>query len=480
MPDLRVPWWPQPRQASLLEAAGVQGCLTGGRPSPPRARVIGYGGAAGGGKSDGLLGLGITWAAAFPGASIGYFRRTFPELEGPDGAILRSQEILAEMRAGGGCEWHGKNHRWRFAWGSILQFCHCKDPKDVYNYQSQSFDLLLIDEATHFLWTMVDYLMTRNRPTVDSVLAPLAAWGTNPGNVGHLWFKSQFVDVRPWETPHPVELPSGERETHVFLPAKLEDNPILDRRADGAYRKTLLLRDPITRRALLDMDWNVFVGQVFKEWREARHVRPPVALPYHWPAWRSVDWGFVAPFCCGWFRRDPDIGRVYVYRELYETGLTDRQQARLIAANSPPVEKVRITYADPSMWTRKTHEDKTFSTADEYRVEGVLLTEADNDRLTGVRKVHSLLADLPDGEPGLVIFESCPNLIRTLPALVHSATQPEDVDTDGEDHGFDMLKYALTNVKPPVQPRVIRQLVADPVVRRARQLAGSGLGSKDL
>jgi hypothetical protein len=147
-------------------------------------------------------------------------------------------------------------------------------------------------------------------------------------------------------------------------------------------------------------------------------------------------------------------------------------------ANSPPSEKVRLTYADPSMWTKKTHEEKTFSTADEYRAEGVPLVEADNDRLTGVRKVKTLLADLPDGLPGLQIFSTCTDLVRTLPALVRDAVHVEDVDTKGDDHDYDMLRYGLTNVRPASPARPVVQLV-DPLVRKLA-LGGRGLGSKDL
>jgi len=480
MPDITVPWWPQPRQAELIRAAGLLDTLrTGAPPQKPQARVIGYGGAAGGGKTDADLGLAFTWAAAYPGSQIAFFRRTFTELEGPDGAIQRAHELLAPLRRAGAAKWNGDNHRWTFAWGSVLQFCHCQTAKDVFNYQSARFDLLLIDEATHFPWPMVDYLMTRNGPTVDSVLQPLAVFTTNPGNVGHGWYKTQFVDVRPWGQPHDVLLPSGEPERHMFILAKLDDNPILDRRASGEYRQTLKKRDPVTKQALLDADWNIFMGQVFKEWREDRHIIKPMELPAHHPRFMGIDWGYASPFAAYWRAKDPDTGRVYVYREAYDVGLTDRRQARLIRDMTPPLEKIRHRYADPSMWTKRNQEDMTFSTADEYAAEGVYLTRADNDRLTRVRKLHTLLADLPDGRPGLLVFQTCVELIRTLPALVADPIRPEDVDTDGEDHAYDALTYSLTPDRPvpPGKDKVL--VVHDPLLGRARR-SGDGLGSRDL
>lgn len=482
MADIVIPWWPQKRQETLLQAAGVLDCLTqGAPPRRPLARAIGYGGAAGGGKTDGMVGLGLTWSAAYPGCSIGYFRRTFSELSGPDGPILRMLRLLAQLRVDGLATWNATEHRWTFAWGSLFTFCHAQHADDVHNYQSQAFDLLLVDEATHFTWPMVDYLMTRNRPTIDGLIAPLAVMCTNPGSVGHLWYKTQFFDTRPWERPHDVVLPSGESESRFFIQARLADNPILDRRADGQYRRDLERRDPITRKALLEGDFNIFIGQVFKEFDANRHVRPPRELPAHWPRWRAVDWGYANPCCCLWLCKDPDRGRVYVYREAYEVELTDRQQARLVRELTPPDEKIRQTLADPSMWTKKAHEERTFSTADEYAAEGVYLTKADSDRLVGKRKVHTLLADLPDGEPGLIIFETCPNLIRTLPALVYDQLKPEDVDSDGEDHAYDALRYGLTPVQPAryekVKAAAPAEAARDRILAKVRQ---TGLRSRDL
>jgi hypothetical protein len=55
------------------------------------------------------------------------------------------------------------------------------------------------------------------------------------------------------------------------------------------------------------------------------------------------------------------------------------------------------------------------------------------------------------------VFRSCTDTIRTLPDLVHSRTDPEDVDTDGEDHLADALRYALAT-----QPRRPRRDPAEP------------------
>ncbi len=179
----------------------------------------------------------------------------------------------------------------------------------------------------------------------------------------------------------------------------------------------------------------------FPTWNDDEHVVEPFEIPEHWPRIRAIDWGSAAPWCCLWAAVNPDNGRHIVYREAYQAGLTDRQQAVTINNMTPAYEDIKVTYADPSMWAKKTLDEVT-STEEVYRKNGISLTEADNDRISGKRKVERLLAPLPDGAPGLIIFSNCKNLRRTLPELVRDEINAEDVDTDGEDHSYDTLRYS--------------------------------------
>jgi hypothetical protein len=99
------------------------------------------------------------------------------------------------------------------------------------------------------------------------------------------------------------------------------------------------------------------------------------------------------------------------------------------------------------MWTTKSKEDLVFSSADEYKAVGVLLTPGDNNRLSGKRKIDRLLADLPDGMPGMMVFDTCVNLIDQMENLVTDEKNPEDVDTDQEDHAYDTARYGVSAEK---------------------------------
>jgi hypothetical protein len=182
-------WKPQLKQRELLEACGLLAAYEGGAVTEPAAELIGYGGAAFGGKTEGLIGIGLVASMMIPGVQIGFFRRTFPELEGADGPIDRSLELFTPT----GGHYNKTEHAWRWPNLAAMRFCHCQHEANVYQYQSWAFDILLIDEATHFSWFIIDYLLTRNRASkVSKIVRPFCVMCTNPGGIGHSWYMQLF------------------------------------------------------------------------------------------------------------------------------------------------------------------------------------------------------------------------------------------------------------------------------------------------
>src|SRR5690606_15470612 len=114
-----INWYPQPRQLKFLRACGLSHPFDGGEARKPVADMIGFGGAAGGGKSDANLGAAIIFALSFPRSVIGIFRRTYPQLAGPGGIIWRSHELLTGI-----ANWKASERKWVFPNGSIIQFSH--------------------------------------------------------------------------------------------------------------------------------------------------------------------------------------------------------------------------------------------------------------------------------------------------------------------------------------------------------------------
>lgn len=455
--DFKLRWKSQPRQLKFLRACGLSHPFDGGTPKQPIAKFIGYGGAAGGGKSDALLMAGIIYCLTYPRAKIGYFRRKFTQLEGSGGAIMRSQELLTGI-----AKYNASKHRWTFPNGSVLTFCYCDREDDVHNYQSSMFDCTLWDEATHFTWHMISYIGLSRTRSVRGY-PTFTALATNPGNVGHYWFKTFFVRSGEPEMPHSVELEPGKRRTLVFIPAKLSDNLILER-MDPDYRRNLETMPEHLRRQLLEGDWDVAEGMAFPEWREHKHVISPFKIPEEWVRFRSLDWGYAKPYSVGWYAVDYD-GRLYKYRELYGYGGRDDVGTKEDPADvakkiieAEAGEKITYAVADDAIFGSK--QDNSPSIAEQFAhsfgskaLHWHPVGKGPKSRVSGKLELHHRLKWEQDSDepPMLQFFNTCIHTIRTLPNMILDEKNPEDVDTTLEDHAYDETRYAA--MSRPMKPK---------------------------
>jgi hypothetical protein len=192
-------------------------------------------------------------------------------------------------------------------------------------------------------------------------------------------------------------------------------------------------------------------GQAFPEFDKSVHVVDPFKIPESWPKLRAVDYGYAVPYGCWWMARSPS-GRIYVYRETYATRLTAPQQALEIRVLSSG-ERYFTSVGDPSMWAENREGQKYQAVASQYAEHGVGLVRATNNRLSGWTRLHTALEWSEAAPPTLQIFSTCTNLIRTLPLLVVDPNKPEDVDTTGEDHAADGVRYGLMAMPWLDQPK---------------------------
>jgi predicted phage terminase large subunit-like protein len=207
-----------------------------------------YGGAAGGGKSDALLMGGLMFVDV-PNYSAILFRRTYADLALPGALMDRALEWLGGTSA----HWDSMKHIWRFPSGATLTFGNLEREQDKYRYQSAEFQYIGFDELTQFTESQYRYLFSRLRRLENVEQLPLRMRSaSNPGNIGHDWVKRRFLD-------------EGQKYGRVFIPAKLQDNPYLDREG---YVESLRELDPITRRQYLEGDWTArHGGSIFlREW----------------------------------------------------------------------------------------------------------------------------------------------------------------------------------------------------------------------
>ena len=254
-----------------------------------------------------------------------------------------------------------------------------------------------------------------------------------------------MVELPPIKT---VENPDHRKIDTVFLPAFLDDNKILEER-DPEYRQRLYESGDRLARALLEGDWSVFAGQFLAEFSYHRHTCDPFEIPRTWTRFRGYDWGFAAPACMGWFAKDPATSRVYQYREFYEAGLTDPQQAEKVNDMTEDWERFAFNFADPSVWTKRSTDIIAKSTFDVFMEHQIHLTKADNDQLRKAKRLRQALADIHDGKPGLQIFKTCRNTIAELEGLMADPDRPEKPQSGQQDHAYDMICYALSNYTAP-------------------------------
>ena len=444
---------PQPKQERMLDACGLLDWYYGrGGIKPAICSMLGFGGAAYGSKTYGLLLLAATAALAWPGVQIVFFRRTYRQIFGPGGVINDARSVFAGMG-----EWKDEMREFEFKTGSRFYFRHCENESDVYGYDGQQFDILMIDEATHFTWFQVDYLYGRNRVSgPNGIPRPFTILCSNPGNIGHSWYYQLFdlghkvvgeKNTTAYEQIKTVTNGSGKRIKTYFILSLMTDNQIGLQR-DPEYPERLMTQDPARAGALMKGDWETFSGQMFVEFTRDRHVIPIQAFPSEWPVIVGVDSGTFDPFCALFAKVQPRTGRIYVYKEIYQAGLTADVQAERIVMATTKEENILVYYADPSMWNKESGRQNQFrSDADDYLSKGIFLSRGDNNRVQGCSKVHKYLADGADGKPLLQITENCYNLIEELPKLPRDTNNPEDVDPKAaQDHGYSSLRYLLSNV----------------------------------
>jgi phage terminase large subunit len=401
-----------------------------------------YGGSAGGGKSHALLIFAALRRQKYPRTTGILFRRTYPELE--RSLILKSHELFPQF----GAKYQEQKHRWRFPNGSLQEFGFCERDKDVYKYQGAEYHDQGFDELTLFTEFQFNYLTSRCRSALPGV-RPLIRGASNPGNVGHVWVKTRYIE--PSKISKRWKDPVAPERTVTFVPATFYDNPAL-KQADPHYLDRLKHLGEKKYRALALGDWDIFEGQYFTEWdgRPGQSVLAHNHEPSHGTIkFLSLDWGYSEPAAVYWWEVTP-MGRVFIYRELYCTNRSPKELAADILTLSPRLEKYSHIVLPPEIFGKRIETEGGGQPIAELMQQvfkdRIPVKKANNARIPGWIKTREFLSRAPDGKPWLQISPNCVNLIRTLPAMIHDEDHPEDLDNDGEDHAVDAVRYGAVDL----------------------------------
>lgn len=171
-------------------------------------------------------------------------------------------------------------------------------------------------------------------------------------------------------------------------------------------------------------------------------------------AFCSMDWGFNAPGCVLWWVALPD-GHYHIASEWKFQGQSAEQAATTIKERTRAlgVKHLRYVACDPAM-KQKTGAGKGESIFETLQRRGLPMRASDNDRFNGWMRCHELLQTAPDGLPWLSVEPTCRYLIRSIAGAVSHPHDPDDVDTNSDDHALDAWRYgAMSRPSPTAKVR---------------------------
>lgn len=435
-----------------------------------------FGGAKGPGKSDCLI-ADATTMIDHPHYHGLILRRTFPRLQE---IIDRTWDLYRRL----GGEYRSSEHRWYFQSGAKITLGHCQHEESKRDYHGKEFHFIGFDELTEFSETQYLFILANVRKAHGDLTLRIRAT-TNPGGRGHVWVKNRFIDRCP-----PAGYKNyigGDRKRHrmakpgiyidqasftsrCFVPATVYDNPSIMVN-DPGYVMRLESLPEIDKKRFLYGDWEVFSGQVFGDLTTYKHGCEPFPIPPEWEKGMVFDWGYARPWCALWFAVDFD-GVIYLYRERY--GMKNNDPNKGLRQTNIEIcrdiieqehEKISFRVADPACWSptkiKGSNQVHGPSFVEDASKEGLFFVKADNDRIRGKQQVHQRFqleqeVDEDTGEivnesPRFVAFNSCKRWWEEMQGLREDPKNPEDVDTDQPDEGYDCTRYFF--MSRPIIPK---------------------------
>lgn len=424
-----------------------------------------YEGTRGPGKTITLLmdfaqHVGLGFGAAWKGV---LFRREYKEL----GDVVTKSKKFFPLIWGSRARFleSGASYKWVWDTGEELLFRVGVSIDDYWSYHGHEYPWLGYDELC--TWPTLDFyhaMKTVCRSVHPGVPRKIRAT-TNPYGPGHAQVKAYFIDPAPSGV---VIRDEGGRE-RVRITGKIWENVHLIKN-DPDYIRTLLAEpDPNRRRAWLDGDWDIVAGGIFDGvWREALHVMQPFKIPPGWEITRAFDWGSARPFSVGWWARsngtdavlDDGTRKSYPRDTIFRIGewygwngkpnegcgMVASEIARGILAREEEMGlrgRVRPGPADTGIFEVANG----VCIADDMGRLGVTWLRANKgpgSRKNGWELMRDRLKAAhatPMERGGMFIFNTCRHFLRTVPILPRDDRDPEDVDTDAEDHIGDESRY---------------------------------------
>lgn len=409
-------------------------------------------GPAGTGKSRACLEKLHMLALINPGMRGLIVRKTLSSL-GSTALVTWREQVAVEALGTGEVQWYGgspqESAQYRYRNGSVIVVGGMDRATKI---MSSEYDVIYVQEATELTVNDWEALTTRLRNWKISFQQLMA--DCNPDAPTH-WLKARCDagGTRLLESRH-------EHNPTLFGP----DGAVTVRGAD--YLAKLDALTGVRYLRLRKGVWAAADGLIYDEYDPAVHLVDRFEIPDSWTRWWAVDFGFTNPFVCQWWAEDPD-GRLFLYRELYQTRQTTDQHARAM---------LKAVTGRDGRW----REPKPRGIVCDHDAEGRavlerelgLSTSAARKTVTdGIQAVQARLRPAGDGRPRLFLMRD--SLLARDPELEETSKPTSSLDeivgyiwadTPGkppkeeprkeDDHGMDAMRYVVAERDLGVRPRV--------------------------
>ena len=473
-----VVWAPQPGSQVDFLSCPLFECLFHGNRGP--------------GKTDAMLmafanhvgqGHGAAWRGII-------FRETYPQL---GDVVAKSEKWFRQIFPT--ARFNQQRMAWEWETGEVLLFRHMRKPSDYWNYHGHEYPFIGWEELTNWkddrCFKAMFACCRCSTPGVPRMIRAT----TNPYGVGHNWVKARYRLAGAWFRPGVIldatDADGNPEPPRASIHGHVNENRIL-LAADPNYRQTITAaaENAAMAAAWLDGSWDVIAGGMFDDvWSNTHNNLPPFKIPASWRLDRAFDWGSSKPFSVGWYAESDgsDLalsdGRVIstvrgdLFRVAEWYGWTGRaneglrmlavevaagiiERELLLGWRTPGSRHSRVHPgpADSSIYTVENGSGIGLDMAKPVRIGGMIYpgvewTRADKrpgSRVSGWEKSRAMIRaakpdpGLPRETPGFfVVGRDNPQFLRTVLSIPRCEKNPDDVNTDAEDHTADEFRYRV-------------------------------------
>ncbi len=460
--------------------------------STPIFEVL-FEGTRGGGKTDCLImsfcmqvgkGFGPAWKGIL-------FRQTYKQLTD---VISKTKKWIPQIWPG--AKFNNSEHVWTFPTGEQLLLRQFQREDDYWNYHGHEYPWIGWEELCNWPSDGGYKRMMSCCRSSQKGMPRMYRSTTNPYGAGHNWVKYRF------RLPHyrsriikDAKDEAGNLEPwRVAIHSSIWENKIL-LEADPDYPNKIRAsaRNKAELDAWMEGSWDIVAGGMFDDcWDRRYNVVKPFPIPPSWKITRSFDWGESKPFSVGWWAisngediilpdgivRSTVRGDCFRIKEWYGSTGKPNEGLRMLATDitegiitrelkwgfrrhQEAWCRVKGGVADSQIFAAENgvsiHTDMKMKIRldDGFRYPGINWSPADKragSRSAGWNTMRQMLKNAHPSDhgarewPGLFIWIGCDNFERTIPTLPRAEKNPDDIETDSEDHIADETRYFVRSL----------------------------------